>query len=347
MRAAERLILALASVLAMSAVKADAAGRQTSLRHPVQVSNGRHLNLVCIGEGRPTVVFENGLGSSILDWKQVQASVGEFTRACVYDRGGKGYSDPALPHAHATTVVADLHDLVDHGHLARPMVLVGQSAGGLFATLYAQTYPGEVSGLVLVDPAFANQFRDWTARRPDERASTVAAVARSNARLAKCAALARAHELSVGDASGCTAFAGMSPRAAYTDEEKAYFAAQVLNPAYYDAVIAEQKAAIPLQGDTDRNSLDVIRSRRSFGSMPIVVLTSGMKGLNGSSATPEEEAAWKAFWKKGHDALAARSAKGESLSVPDAGHLIQMDRPKAVVDAVRRVVEAVRAGQGT
>ena len=150
----------------------------------------------------------------------------------------------------------------------------------------------------------------------------------------------------VGDASGCTAFADLSPRAAYTDEEQAYVATQVLNPAYYEAMIAEQKAAIPLASDTDQNSLDVSRSRRSFGSMPLVVLTSGMKGMNGSSATPREEAAWKAFWKRGHDRLAARSTRGESLSVPDAGHLIQKDRPKSVVDAIRHVVEAVRAGKG-
>jgi pimeloyl-ACP methyl ester carboxylesterase len=38
--------------------------------------------------------------------------------------------------------------------LAGPYVLVGHSLGGLFARLYASTYPDEVIVLVLVDPLF-------------------------------------------------------------------------------------------------------------------------------------------------------------------------------------------------
>jgi hypothetical protein len=37
------------------------------------------------------------------------------------------------------------------------------------------------------------------------------------------------------------------------------------------------------------------------------------------------------------------SSRGANIVVPGARHFIQIDRPEAVVEAVRRVVEAVRS----
>jgi len=54
----------------------------------------------------------------------------------------------------------------------------------------------------------------------------------------------------------------------------------------------------------------------------------------------------KAFvqtWKAGHDKLAARSMRGQSIVVPNAGHFIQADQPQAVIEAIREVVTEVRA----
>src|SRR5438874_10664803 len=55
---------------------------------------GHRLHLHCVGEGTPTVVLEAGLSHGMLEWGHVQAGVGEFTRACAYDRAGHGRSDP-------------------------------------------------------------------------------------------------------------------------------------------------------------------------------------------------------------------------------------------------------------
>jgi pimeloyl-ACP methyl ester carboxylesterase len=53
----------------------------------------------------------------------------------------------------------DAQDVVDHFYQALqqlgikgPYVLVGHSMGGLMVRLFAQTYPDEVAGMVLVDP---------------------------------------------------------------------------------------------------------------------------------------------------------------------------------------------------
>jgi pimeloyl-ACP methyl ester carboxylesterase len=39
----------------------------------------------------------------------------------------------------------------------RCCTLVGHSLGGLYATLYAETYPEDIAGMVLVEPAFSGQ----------------------------------------------------------------------------------------------------------------------------------------------------------------------------------------------
>jgi pimeloyl-ACP methyl ester carboxylesterase len=50
-------------------------------------------------------------------------------------------------------MVADLHALIETARLARPLVLAGHSFGGLIVRLYANTYPEDVAGLVLIDSA--------------------------------------------------------------------------------------------------------------------------------------------------------------------------------------------------
>jgi len=51
----------------------------------------------------------------------------------------------------AGQVVQGLHQLLSAARVPGPYVLVAHSMGGLFARLYAQTYPDQIRGMVLVD----------------------------------------------------------------------------------------------------------------------------------------------------------------------------------------------------
>jgi len=51
----------------------------------------------------------------------------------------------------ARDLVSDLHALLQKAHVPGPYVLAAHSFGGIFARLYASTYPNEVVGMVLVD----------------------------------------------------------------------------------------------------------------------------------------------------------------------------------------------------
>lgn len=59
--------------------------------------------------------------------------------------------------------VADLHALLGNAHVPGPYVLVAHSYGGLIVRLYAQTYPSEAAGMVLVD-AFGTNIKQLFGR---------------------------------------------------------------------------------------------------------------------------------------------------------------------------------------
>jgi pimeloyl-ACP methyl ester carboxylesterase len=139
----------------------------------VDIGNGRRLYLECRGTGTPTVVLEAGYRSSARIWsedlrqspaprKMVLAGVAAYTRVCAYDRPGTiaARKDDVLPSRSspvpqprtAPDVVSELHALLRAAGVPGPYVLAGHSLGGLIVRLFASTYPGEVVGLVLVDP---------------------------------------------------------------------------------------------------------------------------------------------------------------------------------------------------
>jgi pimeloyl-ACP methyl ester carboxylesterase len=108
------------------------------------------LHIQCGGAGGPTVVLEYGLGASYLDWRLVEPEIAEFTRVCVYDRAGYGWSDPS-PRPRVPSVMSEeLHSLLDAAEKA-PYLLVAHSFASYNAVMFAHKFPQEVLGLVLVD----------------------------------------------------------------------------------------------------------------------------------------------------------------------------------------------------
>src|ERR671925_332710 len=112
---------------------------------------GHRLHLSCTGSGTPTVVLEPGGGgmSSNLGW--IAPAVARDTRVCVYDRAGRGWSEPASTAQDGAQIATDLHTLLQRGHVPGPYVLAGHSFGGLYVLTFAARYPEEVAGMVLVD----------------------------------------------------------------------------------------------------------------------------------------------------------------------------------------------------
>ena len=132
---------------------------------------GHSLHLNCTGSGSPTVVLEPGGGemSSNLGW--ITPAVARDTRVCVYDRAGRGWSEPADTPQDGTQIATDLHTLLQRGHVPGPYVLAGHSFGGLYVLTYAARYPDEVAGMVLVDSTAPASAAKPGAASPSEAGS--------------------------------------------------------------------------------------------------------------------------------------------------------------------------------
>jgi pimeloyl-ACP methyl ester carboxylesterase len=299
--------------------------------HLVEVEPGRSLHMACVGKGSPTVVFEQGEEGSIASWRKVLPQVAAVTQACVYDRAGFGLSDPSKIPISGIAVGDDLRRLLRAADVRGPVVLVGQSIGGFYATLFAHRFPQQVAGLVLVDPDFPGQVVLSSASR--QRRREVQAMGKERERLGTCADLARQGKLSREAPQGCFQ---LPPE--LSEAEAGYVLAMATRPAWYEAQLAQFDSWYPT--DKEADSLDWRQerlARRDFGDTPLVVLTSQTPPRM-PAQTDKAYADYVSRWAEAHRSLAARSKHGEQVVVTEAGHDVQLDQPQAVVDAVKRVL---------
>jgi hypothetical protein len=109
---------------------------------------GHRLYLNCTGSGSPTVVLEPGAGLMSADLELIAPAVARDTKVCVYDRAGRGWSEPANTPQDGAQTATDLHTLLQRGNVPGPYVLAGHSFGGLYALTFAARYPEDVAGMV-------------------------------------------------------------------------------------------------------------------------------------------------------------------------------------------------------
>jgi pimeloyl-ACP methyl ester carboxylesterase len=128
---------------------------------------GHGLQLLIGGQGSPAVIFEGGFGTGIVSWSTVQKDVAAFTQTVSYDRAGLGQSDPGPKPRSAKQIATELHAALEKSGVKPPYVMVGHSFGGIYVRVFADMYPKEVVGMVLIDPS-QESFNDWlTKNQPD------------------------------------------------------------------------------------------------------------------------------------------------------------------------------------
>jgi pimeloyl-ACP methyl ester carboxylesterase len=120
--------------------------------------HGHRLYLDCRGQGSPTVVLDNGLGEVTASWARIVGQVDTATRVCAYDRAGQGWSQDTSSAQDGVAAAQDLHILLDLAGEHGPYLLVGHSIGGTYALTYADQYPQQVAGMVLLDSSSPEQF---------------------------------------------------------------------------------------------------------------------------------------------------------------------------------------------
>ena len=124
-------------------------------------AGGRQLWIHRSGKGGPAVVILAGGGAIGLDYLQVHEGAVRRTTSVLYDRAGTGWSEPAELPRSAGDVIAELRALLAAADVPPPYLLVGHSLGGAYARHYAQRFPEEVAGMVLIDPLHEDSSKYW------------------------------------------------------------------------------------------------------------------------------------------------------------------------------------------
>lgn len=101
----------------------------------------------------PMVVFVHGLAGRGREWLPVVEALDPDVAVCLPDLRGHGASTRRPPIS-ATALVDDLVAVIG-AWTDSPVVVVGQSLGGVVATMVAARHPDRVRGLVLVESGMA------------------------------------------------------------------------------------------------------------------------------------------------------------------------------------------------
>lgn len=301
-------------------------------------ADGTRLNLYCTGSGSPAVVFDSGWEDWAPVWTIVQPQVARWTRACSYDRAGAGFSDPGPLPRTSVRIAGELRSALHHAGIRGPYILVGHAFGGDNVRTFAQLYPDELAGMVLVEA---------DVEIPGERQGDAQRIAE----LRDCRdAVAAAKPLPPlparpGRPSRSCAqqfFRGL-PEAMWSPQLNAKLLELAQTKvAMYDSYISEMEQ---MPGD----AAYLEQHRRPLGSRPIRVLSTGLHGVHAiDPAHPlsPEQRRYEQEVARAQAAWLELSTNSKQLFTDKSSEYIPFDQPDFVVDAIREVYsQSTRKGK--
>ena len=310
-----KLVSALLCLTGLGLVYQAVATVRDKRKHPppgrLVDADGCLLHLQSAGSGTPTVVLESGLGGMSSVWAWIQPETAKFSHVVSYDRAGLGWSESDVTPKTAMLAAMRLRTLLQCANTTPPYILVGHSMGGLFIRIFADLFPEDVAGLVLVDASHPDQH---------SRSSAIETHMSSGFRMLKgVPALAGlgfirltgffgswAEGLPEKQAAEAVAFLSSYRHLRTTRDESLV----------WDAICAE------------------VRSTRGLGNKPLAVVTAGKDILPGQPELQGE--------------LAALSSNSIHLAVKGATHVSLVTHRQhalVVVEAIRQVIQNWKAGQ--
>lgn len=349
------LVAAPASRATRAPTPAEAVAPYLTPQRLIRIGSGRTINLVCLGQGSPTVILSAGLGDWSLAWGLVQRPLAKRTRACAWDRAGYGFSSPSPEPQDIVHTTEDLERALKTAGIRGPYVMVGHSLGAYEALRFTDLHRGSVVGMVLVDPAIPDQQALMERIAPLFSAKGRALDEQTVKQLQHCAAELRGGTLKRGtrpfeQCTGAPAVPAVFPRL------RAAIERLNANPA---RLLTEASTVEEFDSDVAPDSREVINAQRRYGNMPLIVLTAGrdesaMSYLIRGAASAEVVAFNKQVarflqdaWGPAHDAYAALSTRGRNQLVPDSGHNIQIEKPEVVISAVIKVLDEIHPSAPT
>ncbi len=277
--------------------------------------DGIRLHYVEMGADKPgsTVILESGMASFSSNWGWVVPQVAKCARVVAYDRAGLGWNDPGTVPLDTAKSARQLHSLLQQGGISAPYVLAGHSYGGLVMRLFADLYPDEVVGVVLVDSSHPDQ---WINIPASKGGGTVAIGNRVTAFMCRLGIM-RLFRLEKSFIEGLP------------DQQYGEMQAYLARP---------EPWIVGAEGLTAWRDLsrEQVNNTKNLGKLPLVVLSVTEQDMYAEVLT------------KLQNELPALSSNSQHITIQGATHYTMVSKPEyaeQVSDAILRVVEAARTGE--
>lgn len=265
----------------------------------VQVGSLRIHYLEHPGSGTPVVLI-HGLPGTAQDWEDVTPLLAGH-RTIAIDRPGFGYSTGG--YVTFDRQLQALHELLAKLHVDRP-ILVGHSYGGTISLGFAERYPGEVRGLVLVDAAAAGQHGGEF-----ERAQ---------------AHLVKLMQLPVIRQVANATFGQLLTTVSVNQREDEAFHPQAVSPAHHERVLAINMT---------RGNLEAYASEMLAANGVVAQIDRGLASISTPAVVIQGNA--DELVKPIHGRRLAATLPHAHLVMLNGGHMQPYDHPAAIAAAVR------------
>ncbi len=307
--------------LKLDAIRYPAPGRLVDI-------GGYKLHIDCSGNGGPSVILDAGGGLFSSEWVFVQSHIAQFTKVCSYDRAGTGWSEESPLPRSIENIVKELHELLQRAGVQPPYILVGHSLGGINMRMYADTYPDEVFGLVLVDSSHELQYKKLqkSGIKWEFSESFAKKILRwiSNTYVGYLIGITRLYE----------PWADKDFYASVPESIRGAFIARSVLRSSLDTMKNEGKHG-------EENFKHMEEAKNLIDGKPLIVITAG-------KATDENTPAYMCqplieFYEKIHFGLqkdlVTKSTRGKQVFAEKSCHMIPFCQPEIIVEAVKEMVD--------
>ncbi|MGO4549339.1 alpha/beta fold hydrolase [Paenibacillus sp. 2TAB23] len=272
---------------------------------------GNMMHLYTEGTGDVTVVFASGWGTvnPYVDFSPLYEGLKQHVKIAVYDRFGYGYSDMTGGKRDIDTITDEIHELLQVSGQKPPYVFAAHSLGSLEAIRYAQRFPEEVKGILLIEGGSPEYY---------QTSPELTFIPWLHSALRTTGILRTLYHLNG-------------------------FAGWVADQSNGDKLLTEERKELNRKAMLlkvgNRNMRDEIRQSRENAEtvlaggkplhIPITVLTADYFGK-----LAEDKA-----WLEGEAALPSWSVAGKQIIVQDSSHYIHSYQPQLVVDELLQLAE--------
>lgn len=139
--------------------------------------NGHGMHVYTEGQGDFTLVFMSGGGTSspMLDFKSLYSLLSDKYKIAVVEKAGYGFSDVSDVDRDIDTVLSETREALSKAGVKGPYILLPHSMSGIEALYWAQKYHEEVKGIIGLDMAVPESYKELKINMPFIRLGSFAA----------------------------------------------------------------------------------------------------------------------------------------------------------------------------